>query len=45
MYLWKCGFMEMLLCVFVILWFRANFIVNQKHEERGYYMRVLRVIH
>ena len=31
-------------CVFLGMWFRVNFIVNQKHEEHGHYIRVLRVI-
>ena len=39
-------FMCVYLCVDVLvgMWFRVNFIVNQKHEEHGHYIRVLRVI-
>ena len=45
MEMWFCGLVEMWFCVFVEMWFCVNFIVNQKHEEHGYYLRVLRVIH
>ena len=44
LYLWNCGFVEVLVCGFMEMWFRVNFVVNQKHEEHGYSLRVLRVI-
>ena len=44
-YLYICGNVCLCKCVFAEMLFCANCIVNQKHEERGYYLRVLRVIH
>ena len=41
----RCCFVDLLFCGFVGMWFCANFIVNKKHEEHGYYLCVLRVIH
>ena len=41
----RCGFMEMFVYGFMEMWFCANFIVNKKHEEHGYYLCVLRVAH
>ena len=40
-------FMCVYLCVDVLvgMWFRVNFIVNQKHEEHADNIRVLRIIH
>ena len=48
--MWCCGNVYLCKRVFVVLLKCVNvvsceFIVDQKHEERGYYLRVLRVIH